>query len=178
MNKLQVVHRTPCTWGMLVGLAVMATPAMAQTAPAGGGKPATAKVEKGPFRVDVTLRGVFEAKRVAEVSVRPKNWSTPLVVDRVIELGTPVKKGDVLVEFDRERIDRAIKDTEVEHRLTEMALKHAEEELPILEKSLPVELAAAERARTQADEDVKYFVEIDRPLSEQMAHFQVKQSSE
>src|SRR5690348_12499961 len=77
-----------------------ATPAAAgtssTTAPAGG-KPATARVEKGPFRVVVTLSGVFEAKKAAEVSIRPRNWTMPLVVDRVIELGTPVKKGDVLV---------------------------------------------------------------------------------
>ena len=144
----------------------------------GGHKPATAKVEKGPFKVDVTLSGVFEAKRTAEVSIRPKSWTMPLVVERAIELGSPVKKGDVLVEFDREKIDKTIEDTEVENTLTELALKHAAEELPILEKSLPVELAAAERARNYADEDIKNFVAIDRPMAERMAHFMVKEYSE
>ncbi len=158
-----------------------ATPAASgtsSTSDPAGDKPATARVERGPFRVVVTLSGVFEAKKVAEVAIRPRSWTMPLVVDRAIELGTPVKKGDVLVEFDREKIDKAIEDTEVENRLAELALKHAAEELPILEKSLPVELAAAERAKTYADEDLKIFVEIDRPMAERSAHFQVKQYNE
>jgi hypothetical protein len=158
-----------------------ATPAAAPaSAPSvsGGNKPATVKVEKGPLRIDVTLSGVFEAKRVAEVAIRPKSWTMPLVVDQAIELGTPVKKGDVLVEFAREKIDKAIQDAEVENTLTELALKHAAEELPILEKSLPVEMAAAERAKTYADEDLKNFVEIERPMAERTAHFTVKSDSE
>jgi multidrug efflux pump subunit AcrA (membrane-fusion protein) len=142
------------------------------------GKPATAKIEKGPFKVEVAINGVFEARRMAEVSIRPRAWTMPLVVERAIELGTPVKKGDILVELDRERIDKAIHDTEVENTLSELALKQAEEELPIIEKVLPVDLAAAERSKTQADEDLKKFLEIDRPQSERMAQFQVKQSGE
>ena len=172
-------------WGLSFGLGIVATwwlfsmlsPAPAQTAPRAAAiaptasnavKPATVKAAKGPFKVEVSLSGVFEAKRLAEVSIRPKTWTMPLVVDSAIELGKPVKKGDVLVELDREKIDKAIQDAEVENTLTELALQHATEELPILEKSLPVELAAAERARTYADEDLKNFVEIDRPLAERI----------
>jgi multidrug efflux pump subunit AcrA (membrane-fusion protein) len=145
---------------------------------ASGAKPATAKAEKGPFKTEVNLTGVFEAQRATEVSIRPKVWAMPLVVERAVELGTPVKKGDILVEFDREKIDKAIQDAEVENALGELALKHAEEELPLLEKALPVDLTAAERAKTQADEDLKKFLEIDKSRSEQNASFAVKRSAE
>ncbi len=144
----------------------------------GGSKPATAKVERGPFVVEVTLPGVFEAQRAIEVSIRPRVWASPLVVERAIELGAPVKRGDVLVEFDREKIDKAIDDAEVENTLAEMALKQAGEELPILEKGLPVDLAAAERSKTQADEDLKRFLQTDRPQAERNAQFTVKRSKE
>src|SRR5208282_5697492 len=85
------------------------------------------------------------------------------VVEKAAELGMPVKRGDILVELDREKIDKAIQDAEVELSLGELSLKHAEEELPVLEKLLPIDLAAAERAKTQADEDLSRFLEIDRP---------------
>jgi multidrug efflux pump subunit AcrA (membrane-fusion protein) len=115
---------------------------------------------------------------MTEVSIRPKAWAMPLLVERAVELGTPVKKGDILVELDREKIDKAIEDAEVENRLTELALKQAVEELPILEKALPVDLAAAERIKTQADEDLKRFLEIDKPHSIKSAEFAVKRSNE
>ena len=115
---------------------------------------------------------------MTEVSIRPKAWVLPLVVERAIELGTPVKKGDILVEFDRDKIDKAIQDTEIENTLSDLALKQAEEELPILEKALPVDLTAAERSKTQADEDLKKFLEIDRSQSERNAQFMVKRSVE
>src|SRR5271157_3051054 len=140
--------------------------------------PATVKVEKGPFKVEVTLMGVFESARMSEVAVKPKAWSMPLVVEKAVELGTPVKQGDILVELDREKIDKAIQDAEVELSLGELSLKHAEEELPDLEKLLPIDLAAAERAKTQADEDLSRFLEIDRPNSEKMAQFSVKSAVE
>jgi multidrug efflux pump subunit AcrA (membrane-fusion protein) len=121
----------------------------------GTGKLKTVKVEKGPLKIEVALSGVFEAKRMAEVSIRPRAWALPLVVERATELGTPVKKGDILVEFDHDKIDKAIEDTEVETALGDLALKHAEDEVPILEKALPVDLSAALRAKTEADEDLK-----------------------
>ena len=145
---------------------------------ASGTKPATAKVEKGPFKIEVNLTGVFEAEHMTEVSIKPKAWVLPLVVERAVELGTPVKKGDILVEFDHDKIDKAIQDAEVEVALGELALKHAEQELPLLEKALPIDLTAAERAKAQADEDLKKFLEIDRSRSERNAQFTVKRSVE
>jgi multidrug efflux pump subunit AcrA (membrane-fusion protein) len=138
----------------------------------------TAKVEKGPFKIEVVLTGVFEAERMTEVSIRPKAWAMPLLVERAVELGTPVKKGDILVELDRERIDKAIEDAEVENTLSELALNQAVLELPILEKALPVDLAAAERNKTQADEDLKRFLEIDKSHAIKSAEFGVKRSNE
>jgi multidrug efflux pump subunit AcrA (membrane-fusion protein) len=150
----------------------------AAASPSSSSKPATTKVEKGRFKIEVSLIGVFEARQTTEVWIRPKAWALPLVVERGIELGTPVRKGDVLVEFDREKIDKMIEDSEVENTLTDLALKHAEEEMPILDKSLPIDLAAAERSKARADEDLKRFLEIDRPNSERTVQFMVKQAGE
>ena len=144
----------------------------------GKNKPATTKVEKGPFKIEVVLNGVFEAQRMTEVSITPKAWAMPLQVEWAIELGKPVKKGDILVEFARDKIDKLIEDTAVENTIGDLALKLAEEELPLIEKALPIDLAAATRAKTQADEDLKRFFDIEKPDAERTAQFMVKQSVE
>src|SRR5262249_20683930 len=41
------------------------------------GKPASAKVETGPFQIEVTAAGVFESERMTEVSIKPKAWAMP-----------------------------------------------------------------------------------------------------
>jgi HlyD family secretion protein len=145
------------------------------TAKAGGAtKAETCKVEKGTIKVEVTLKGVVEAERMVETSIKPKAWTMPMTVKKAVEHGTTVKKGDVLVELDLDNIDRAIKDLKVERALADLAREQAEEELPVLEKLMPVELAAAERSKALADEDLKKFLETDRPLAELSAHFFVR----
>lgn len=139
-------------------------------------KPATTKVRKGPVRVALSLKGVVESGQMAEISLRPEASTLPLTVEKAVEHGTAVKKGDVLVELDPEKIDQAIKDLEVERALADLALKQAERELPILEKFAPLDLAAAERAKARADEDLARFLQIDRPLEELSAQFQMKSS--
>lgn len=138
----------------------------------------TVAVEKGPFKIEVSLPGVFEAVKLVEVSVKPKAWSSPLAVESAVELGRPVKKGDILVEFDRSKIDRAIQDAELELRLGELTLKQAAEEFPVLEKQLPIDLAAAERSKAQADEDLAKFLEVDRPNAAKQVEFAVKSGAE
>jgi len=156
----------------------VARPDGSTTATPAASKPGTVKVAKGPFRIEIVASGVFEAQRMIEVSIRPKAWAMPLVVERAVELGTSVKKGDIILELDREKIDKASEDAEVENTLSDLALKQATEELPIVEKALPVDLAAAERAKSQADEDLKRFLETDKPHSIKSADFGVKRSIE
>ena len=57
---------------------------------------------------------------MTEVSIRPKAWAIPLLVERAIELGRPVKKGDILVEFVRDKIDTLIEDTVVENTISDL----------------------------------------------------------
>lgn len=122
-------------------------------------KPPTAKVEKGTFKIEVNAKGFFEAAEMTEVTLGNLEAWTPmsggmLMVKRVIEHGTPVRKGDPILWLDTERIDQTIRDLESQRKLDDLAIKQAEEELPLLEKSVPQELAAAERSKKQADEDL------------------------
>src|SRR5262249_50258540 len=142
--------------------------------------PGTHKVEKKPFKVQLTVKGTLEPEAKVEIAHRPHPTvglpvsPGPLKIQKAAEHGATVRKGDLLVAFDTQQIDQAIAQLEGEKRLLEANVKLNEEEVPVLRRSAPVELAAAEEAKKRADEDLKYFRDIGRPQAEQRANFYVK----
>src|SRR5205823_10444806 len=95
-------------------------------------KPETHKVEKEQFKVELSLKGYFDATQVEELCLRPEAWTpevhASLVVIKALEPGARVKKGDTVVWFDLEKIDRMIHDLETERAVSELALRLAAEE--------------------------------------------------
>lgn len=135
------------------------------------------KVKKGDFKIEVSLKGVVEAEQMVGLSIKPEAWTQPLSVKKAVEHGARVKKGDVVLELDTEKIDLAIRDLQLSRSLEELSIRQAREDLPILEKTLPLDMAMAERAAKQADEDLKRFLEVDRPLAEANAERTVKNAA-
>ena len=144
-------------------------------------KPPTIAVQKGPFRVDVALKGVFETQAMQEVAVHLEAWNPPLAlltVASAVEPGSTVKKGDELLRLKTDRIDKAIRDLKSEQQLADLGLKQLELEVGALAQSTPLELAAADRARKIADEDWKRFNEVEKAFSEESMRQQVKSSKQ
>ena len=83
----------------------------------------------------------------------------------------------MLLTLDREKINRAIRDMEADQQLADLAIRLAELELPIAERSAPLDMAEAEQAKGRADEDLRKFLEVDRPLAVENAEFGVKNSA-
>lgn len=137
--------------------------------------PATHTVKAGLLKIDVSLKGNFEPQSMKEIVIRPKAWSTFKVL-KAVKHGAEVERGDVLVELEMEDIDEAIADQKAKIELAEVALKQAEESLRILEETTPLDLASAERAKRENDEDFKRFLKIDRPMSEKVANYNVETS--
>jgi multidrug efflux pump subunit AcrA (membrane-fusion protein) len=170
---------------VLIGAIVLAADAdpAAKAKPINPGltpKPPTVKVEKTPFKVEVTLKGVVESSALTEVIIKPEVWGPGmggLTVERAVEPGTVVKQGEVLVTLDREKIDRAIRDLEADQQLADLAIRLGEMELPIVERSAPLDLATAEQAKTRADEDQRKFLAVDKPLAVESAEFGVKNAA-
>jgi multidrug efflux pump subunit AcrA (membrane-fusion protein) len=134
---------------------------------------ATYKVKKEPFKIEVTLKGTFEAEKMAEVSIRPEVWAA-LEVVKAAEHGQTVKRGDVLVQLDLEKIDEEIAELRLKRAISDLAFKQAEENLKALEASTPVDLKLAERAQKIAHEDLEKFLRADRALSEKSANFMLR----
>jgi multidrug resistance efflux pump len=89
----------------------------------------------------------------------------------------PVKRGDVLLQIDTTKIDQAIRDLKMDREVAEIALRQAREELPVLEQFLPLNLAAAERDKRIAEEDLKRYREVDRALAQRNVEFALKSSA-
>ena len=136
-------------------------------------KPATAKITREPLKVDISLKGVFEATSRSEVVLRPKQWRE-LTVLKAVDHGQEVRKGDVLVELDFEKIDDQIADVRKDLELSELSLKLAEANLKILEAATPLDLKLAERNKKIVDEDLARFLKVDKPLVIKSADFMLK----
>jgi multidrug efflux pump subunit AcrA (membrane-fusion protein) len=145
--------------------------------PADSPAPKTVKVARGLCKVEVSLRGVLAAAEMNEIRFSPKAWAGPFTIRKVAEHGSTVKKGDVLVDLDPEKLDQALRDLETEQRLTALSITQAEAELPVLEKLVPLDLAEADRLEKQAIEDQARFLKIDRAHAEEMTRERVKSAN-
>jgi HlyD family secretion protein len=139
--------------------------------------PATQTIKKGLLKITVELDAVFEGAETREVMLRPEEW-TALTVLRAVPHGTVVRKGDVLLELETDKLDRAITDARTDLTITNLALQQSEEQLKALEKTTPLDLESGERAAKVAEEDRKYYFDVERPFSIKSAEFTLKSTKE
>jgi hypothetical protein len=121
----------------------------------------------------VPIEGTLAVAPVAQYAPDPKQASE-LVVLSAVPHGQAVKKGDVILRLDSEKIEDAIevaKRTEGEKTL---ALGEAKLELEFTQRESLIAAALAERALTQAQDDLKRFTDVTLPLEKQSAEFSVK----
>ncbi len=140
-------------------------------------KAPTAKVERGSVKNDASFKGVFEATEMVEVNLKPEVWSSFPVL-KSVEAGTVVKSGDTLIDFDPEKIDKAIKEMEYDQRMSEYQMKAMEIDMPLAERSNPLDMASAERAFKHAKEDFDKWINVDKKTSVDSVEFSLKSSQQ
>jgi multidrug resistance efflux pump len=138
-------------------------------------KPATHTIKPELFKVEVSLKGNFESESMDEITIRPEAW-TALKVAKAAAHGATVERGDVLVEFEVDDVDKAIDAQRRKVELAELTLKLAQENLKAMEALTPMSIEAAELSKQYADQDLARFHKIDRPMSEKIAEFDVESS--
>lgn len=140
-------------------------------------EPATHTVKADLLKIDLELDGVFVAQTMTLVELRPESWSSFKVVEAV-EHGEQVEKGDVLVEFETDKIDEAIADQETAQELASLSLKQAELGLKLLETTTPIDLKMVERQKRMMAEDLARFLKIDIDLTKKSAESSLKSSEQ
>lgn len=133
----------------------------------------TQTVTRGPLKVEVTLSGVFESAVLHEVLLRPDVWST-LKVAEVVAEGTRVTAGQPILKLITKDLDTEIREQEFALQLSELAVRQARVELESLERSVPLDLDAARRARRVAEEELDYFVRITEAQRKESARESLK----
>ncbi len=145
--------------------------------PAAGDASPTQKMKREVFKIELSLKGTFEAQTMSEVVLRPEVWAN-LEVVKAVEHGQAVKRGDVLVQCDLTKIDEEIADLRAKIAISEIGIRQAEEGVRTSEATLPLDLKLAERAHRNAEEDLARYLKIDRPMMEKMAEFYLKMSEQ
>jgi len=131
------------------------------------------KVATEFLKQETTLSGVFEATSMTEILIRPESWSE-FTVAEAVEHGAKVKKGEALITFDTKKIDEALEQAEAANRMSKLSLEQAEEEHKYYEKTLPLDVKAATRAKEIADEEFQQFMSKDKALAIKSAEFSLR----
>lgn len=134
----------------------------------------TFAVKTAPFTKTVKVSGIIEGNRATPVEMNLKRWADMTVV-RALDYGTVVKAGDVLIELETKEIKKKIQDVKLEIPGKKLDLSAAELELANLEKSTPISLEKALRNKMQAEQDLAYFEDKNRPMREREAKEDVKE---
>jgi HlyD family secretion protein len=149
------MHKTPC---LLLGGLLAVSASAADKKPEA---PATHKVKAAPFTIEVKLNGVFAAKNAHEVRLKTKSWADLKVLEAVPH-GASVKKGDMLVQLDPEKLDQKIHDSGLDLELSRLDLGLAKVGLEYAEATIPMDLAGVERAYHQVKEDLDRYLKVQK----------------
>jgi len=140
-------------------------------------EPATQTIKREPLKITVELDGAFEPRTAAEVVVKPDEWSG-LTVLSAVPHGARVRKGDVLLKLETEKLDKAIADLRHEIAVSELGLRQSRQQLQALEKTTPLDLEAGRRAARIVVEDKKNFDEVERPFVLRAIDFNLRAAKE
>jgi HlyD family secretion protein len=146
--------------------------AAAQPAPG-----ATYKVKQEPLKIEVEMAGVFEAEQTWPVALDPNSWSNFTVL-KAVQHGQRVQKGETLVSLDMKDIDEQLQDLEKTIRLSKLALQLADSEVQSLKTTLPLDLEDSAQTKKIADEDLNYFLNINRSYLQESANFSLKSAQQ
>ncbi len=125
-------------------------------------------VETKPFRIERNFSAMLLPAKPHLIALDPEGWAD-FTIESILPHGTAVKKGDVLVKFDRKSYDRKLEDTR--RAVQAQALTPASQELAFqkLEEETALKLANAKRAQRVASEELAYFTATGRKTQEEEA---------
>ncbi len=126
---------------------------------------------------ETKISGVLEAVRAEEISANTKQIES-FKIKRLVAHGSKVSRGQNVVWFETEEIDKKIKEAQIELQLSKLKLQDAEFSYQQFLAAQALDKAAAQRTRKQAQQDYDNFVKIDRDRQKLNAEFSLKSSQD
>jgi HlyD family secretion protein len=130
-------------------------------------------VEPKPFTIERSLAATALPTESSLLKIQAETLPA-LEIKSIVDHGSRVKAGQVLVEFDTEMIDHKLDDGRRALDSAALSLGQAEIELKSLKDSAPLKLDATKRAARDATEALAYFITTDRQIKEQRAEQMLK----
>jgi len=153
------------------------------TAPGGSGaapasaaaKPRTHTVAVGDLTLDLDRDGRIDSAKRIKVRLLPEAYSGGFEVAEVLKSGGRVKKGDVLIRFDPEAMDKAVEDANVELDHAQRRIKIAQSEQLVMSEENATRLEQAQKARVKAEKEVTIWEKYDGPDAVKQAELSLQQ---
>jgi hypothetical protein len=127
--------------------------------------------------VSHSLKGTVLPETVTPVRLDAKSAAVFEIVS-IANHGTALKKGEPMVKFKSDAIDRKLADLKQAIAQAELEIAQAELDLATAEKNMPEHLARIERAAKVAEEELNYFIETRRKSSEESADQSLKRQEQ
>jgi HlyD family secretion protein len=140
---------------LLIGIAIVAFDHSGSKTILAGDMP-TFAVKRGPLRISVTESGTIQAREQIILKCEVEGKTTILTL---VEEGTRVKKGDLLVELDSSALLDARVDQQIRVQNAEAAFVGARENLAVVENQAKSDIDKAELALDFAKQDLRKYVE-------------------
>lgn len=135
-------------------------------------KPAEKK-EPASTKIETKASGVFESTAVHELSADTKQVAS-LVIEKIVPHGTVVRKGQAVVVFESEPVDRQLAEAEANLTLADLAMQEAELSAKQFQEIYQLDKTLAARTRRNALQDFDNFVKTDHQRQIESAEFGLK----
>ncbi|HAY81278.1 MAG TPA: HlyD family secretion protein [Planctomycetaceae bacterium] len=130
---------------------------------------------KAKAKPPVKVTGYFEPVGAHELTAGTKEVKS-LVIKKIVPHGTRVKKGEAIVWFDTEAVDKQVSDAENALRLAELAQQESAFDYQQFLAIQKLDRAVASRTKRDAQRAYDNFVKVDRDRNVASAEFNLKSS--
>jgi HlyD family secretion protein len=123
----------------------------------------TTTVKRGDLNLALDFKGVFEPVQPFEVRLNPRRYHDEFIVTHVVEPGTKVSKGDVLLQLDTDKIDTAIAAAQNDLNIAQANLAKAQADLRLGKQSDALAMSSVKQNLVDSQTSLKRWDEVDGP---------------
>lgn len=136
-------------------------------------------IERRPFFIEriLTASALPEDGSCVLLKLDPSGWGD-FTITHIAAHGAAVKKGEALVRFETEDIDKKLVDSRRALKSGKLSLAQAEQDAKLRQETAPHKLEAARKAAAIAKEENTYFTQVRRKATEESAAQALKRSEQ
>lgn len=131
------------------------------------------KVARGPLSITVLVKGQIAAKKTEKIR---HNVERQLKIVQLVEEGTRVEKGQVLVRFDTAELEQQLRQSEAELKNAIVAEEIAQKEMEILKRENVNSLRQAEIKLKEAEQEREKHLYGDLPRTERQMDLKIEEA--